>query len=222
MFPRPRHMPWQVLGPRAGHRWVQLPFGAFQSSACGIDPAPSIPVMHGAGSGAEPSTNVPSGKRMGCGSWQGLAGAPRAASAAVARRGSRRACRVTPQGRGGFLQLLAREMLRVSAKMSRAAVPVMELLFPCPSFWLPMKPPHIMMCGDPGGPSRPSCTPRPHAPEDRLELPWLSAQTQHHGITPGSAPCHGEPEQLLSGDGATGNAAVSSTAQEWLLTWSPP
>lgn len=43
---------------------------AFWSPAGGIDPAPSIPVMHRASSGAEPSTNVPSGKGMGCGSWQ--------------------------------------------------------------------------------------------------------------------------------------------------------
>lgn len=75
-FPRPRHVPWRAPGPRAGQRRVQLPFGASRSPAGGIDPAPSIPVMHRAGSGAEPSTNVPSGKGTGCGSWQGLVGAP--------------------------------------------------------------------------------------------------------------------------------------------------
>lgn len=72
-------MPWRVPGPRAGQCWVQSPFGAFRSPAGGIDPASSIRVMHGAGSGAEPGTNVPSGKGMGRQSRHGLAENPGAA-----------------------------------------------------------------------------------------------------------------------------------------------
>lgn len=51
--------------------------------------------------------------------------------------------------------------------------------------------------GDHGVPPVPSCTPRRHAPKDRLELPWLWAQAQYRGFTPRPALCHGEPEQLL-------------------------
>lgn len=81
---------------------------------------------------------------------------------------------------GSFLQLLGSEMLWASTNMSRAAVLATELLFPC--LWLPMKPPHVMIAVDPMVPHVPSCIPRPHTPEDRLELPWVSAQTQYCGI----------------------------------------
>lgn len=92
-FPRPWHMPWRVPGPRAGQWWVQSPFGAFQSPAGSIDPAPSIRVMHGVGSRAEPGTNVPSGKGTGRRSWQGLVENPGVACGSCQAR-------LTPSARG--------------------------------------------------------------------------------------------------------------------------
>lgn len=60
---------------RSSQLSLQWPFGAFWSPAGSIDLSPLIPVMHRAGSGAAPSTNVPSGKGMG----RGPGGGPRAA-----------------------------------------------------------------------------------------------------------------------------------------------
>lgn len=63
---------------------------------------------------------------------------------------------------------------------------------------LPIKSLHVRMGGHCGVPHVPSCTPRPHSPKDRFELPWLLAQTQHGGIATCQVLCHSELKQLLS------------------------
>lgn len=62
---------------------------------------------------------------------------------------------------------------------------------------LPIKSLHVRMGGHCGVPHVPSCTSRPHSPKDRLELPWLLAQTQHGGIATCPVLCHSELKQLL-------------------------
>lgn len=196
-FPRSRHVPWQAPGPRARQRQVQLTFGAFWSPAGGIDPAPSIPVMHRAGSGAEPGTNVPSGKGMGCGSWQGLAGAPRAMCTQLPGEAH-------AKHTGSLLKDMGVSYSCWVGRCSGKHKDVQSCCSSCgaaiPATQPPLPAREANTCHDGGEPvvlHVPSCTLRPQAPEDRLELPWLLAQTQYRGITPHPAPCHGEPKQLL-------------------------
>uniref|UniRef100_A0A8C3X6P4 Uncharacterized protein n=1 Tax=Cyanoderma ruficeps TaxID=181631 RepID=A0A8C3X6P4_9PASS len=63
----------------------------------------------------------------------GAAGGSQGWGHAAARPHLHQARGVTPQGHRNLLQLLGQEMLRASpVKMSRAAAPATELLFPCP------------------------------------------------------------------------------------------
>lgn len=109
-----------------------------------------------------------------------MAQAPRAVCMQLPSEASAKHTGHSSRTQGNFLQLLGSEMLRASTNMSRAAALATELLFPC--LCLLIKPLHVMIGGDPAVPHVPSCTSKPHTPEDRLELPWLSAQTQHCGI----------------------------------------
>lgn len=164
-------MLWWVPGPRAGQRWVQLPFGAFWSPAGGIDPAPSIPVMHGAGS---PALMSPWGRGWDMGAGGGSQGWGHTA----ARPHLHQARGVTLQGHRSLLQLLAQEMLWASVKMSRAAAPPRSCCSPAHK---------ITAChdrGDPGIPYVPSCTPRPHSPKARAALALTTDPTQWHCHTP--------------------------------------
>lgn len=150
--------------------------------------------------GRQPGTNVPLGKGMGCGSWWGLPGlGTRSCQATLApgMRGHSARTREIPAAAGSGDALGECKDVQSCCSNHGAAVP------------LPIKSLHVMMGGHSGVPHVPPCTPRPHSPKDRLELPWLLAQTQHSGIATCPALCHSEPEQLLS----IGKTLVPSKAE---------